>query len=271
MKRRVIVHADDFGLHPALNLGIETAHRAGLVTSASLMPLGPAFEDAVRRSRSLPDLDLGLHFTLVGVPGTPATLSAFLAAYTAGGLPPRALADAFRRQMDAVLAQGVTLTHFDSHQHLHALPGVMRVVCPLAADYGLRAVRLPQDGPAFAPVSPGRRVQAALLAATARLSRRYIAANNLRTSDAFSGMAISGHLTAPILSSYLIHARSGLTEIVCHPGAGNAALMAAFDWGYDWDGETAALCSEEAKAAAVSGEIELVGWADYSSSNSTSA
>ncbi len=258
--RRVIAHADDFGLHPAINAGIELAHREGLVTSASLMPLGPAFADAVRRCRELPNLDLGLHFTLVGVPEYPPTLSAFLAAYAAGQMPPRRAADAFRRQMDAALVQGFSLTHFDSHQHLHALPGLMRVLCPIAAEYGLRAVRLPIDGPAFAPVSPGRRAQAAALSVMARLSRRYIAASGLHTSDYFSGMAVSGHLSASVLAVYLNKARPGLTEIVCHPGADNAALSAAFDWGYDWEGEAAALCSPEAKGAAEAVDIERVGW-----------
>lgn len=268
MTRRVIVHADDFGLHLAINAGIEAAHRNGLITSASLMPLGAAFEDAVRRCRALPELDLGLHFTLVGVPGYPPTLSAFLAAYAAGKLPPQVVADTLRRQMDAVLATGLTLTHLDSHQHLHALPGLMRVICPIAAEYGLRAIRLPQDGLAFASVSSGRRVQAAALAFMARLARRSIAANCLQTSDHFSGMAVSGHLTAPILAHYLTRAKSGLTEIVCHPGAENSVLSAVYDWGYDWEGETAALCSVEAKKAAETGEITLVGWTDASSSKS---
>ena len=260
MTRRVIIHADDFGLHPAINAGIEAAHRSGLVTSASLMPLGAAFEDAVRRCRALPSLDLGLHFTLVGVPGYPPTLSAFLAAYAAGRLPLPVVADALRRQLDAALASGLTLTHLDSHQHLHTLPPLMRVICPIAAEYGLRAVRLPLDGPAFALVSPGRRVQAAALAFAASLSRRTITASGLQTSDHFSGMAVSGHLTASLLAGYLTHAKSGLTEIVCHPGQENSALSTAYSWGYDWEGETDALCSVEAKKAAESGEIDLIGW-----------
>ena len=258
--RRVIVHADDLGLHSSINEGVELAHREGLVSSASLMPLGSAFEDAVHRCRGLPELDLGLHFTLVGVPEYPPTLSAFLAAYAAGQMPPRRVAEAFRRQVNAVLAQGLPLSHFDSHQHLHALPGLMRVLCPLAAEYGVNGVRLPVDGPACAAVSPGRHAQAAALAVMARLSRRYIAASGLHTSDYFTGMAVSGHLTAPILTAHLTHARPGLTEIVCHPGADNAALSAEFDWGYDWEGETSALCSPEAKIAVKAGGVERMGW-----------
>ena len=260
--RRVIIHADDFGLHPALNAGIELAHREGLVTSASMMPLGPAFEDAVRRCHALPDLDIGLHFTLVGVPGCPPTLSAFLREYLGGKLPARDIAASLRRQIDLARNAGLTLSHIDSHQHLHALPSVMRVVCPLTAESGIRAIRLPLDRPAFAAVAPGRRVQAAALRVMARLSRRYILAAGLHTSDHFSGMAVSGHLAAPTLIAYLQNAQSGLTEIVCHPGSDNAALGAVFDWGYDWEGELAALQSTEARAALASASLELSTWQD---------
>ncbi len=258
MSIRVIVHADDFGLHPAINAGIEAAHRDGVVSSASVMPIGPAFADAVRRARSLPTLDLGLHFALVGVPGLPPTLGAFLSAYARGLFPGRAIEDHLRRQFDAL--GGLPVSHIDSHQHLHALPGIMRVVCRFAASHSIPAIRLPMDGPAYAPVPPSRRAQAAALASVARLSRRYIDAYGLHTSDHFSGMAVSGHLTAPILAAYFRNAQPGLTEIVCHPGADNRALAQIFDWNYDWQGELAALCSPEARAALELAEIVLARW-----------
>ena len=256
--RRVIVHADDFGLHPAINAGIEKAHRDGLVTSASLMPLGPAFDDALARLSLLPDLDIGLHFTLVGVPGCPPTLSAFLAAYGRGALPQGEIAASLRRQLEAV--KGLPISHIDSHQHLHALPGIMRVVCQVAAEYRIPAIRLPIDGPAYAPVTAGRHAQAAALAVMAKLSRHYISAYNLRTSENFSGMAVSGHLTAPTLMHYLTHAPDGLTEIVCHPGADNAALSQSFAWGYDWEGEMAALCSLPCREALAVQNTTLTTW-----------
>jgi predicted glycoside hydrolase/deacetylase ChbG (UPF0249 family) len=258
MSVRVIVHADDFGLHPALNEGIELAHRDGLVSSASVMPLGPAFDDALRRVQALPDLDLGLHFTLVGVPDMPPTLGTFLSAYARGQMPARTVEAHLQRQFDAL--GGLPISHIDSHQHLHALPSIMRVVCRFASQNGIRAVRLPIDGPAYAQVPPGRRVQAAALAMMSRLSRRYIQAYGLVTSDYFFGMAVSGHLTAPTFAAYLTHACDGLTEIVCHPGADNSALAQSFDWGYDWQGELSALGSPQARAALAENSAHLTNW-----------
>ncbi len=258
VRPRIIVHADDFGLHPALNEGIERAHRQGLVTSASLMPLGGAFEDARRRCADLPGLDLGLHFALVGVPNAPPTLGTFLKAYAQGRFPARAIENSLWAQFDGL--HGLLLSHIDSHQHLHALPSVMRVVCRFASENGIRAIRLPIDGPPLTSVPPARRVQAATLAVMAQLSRRYVAAYGLKTTDHFAGMAVSGHLTADTLAAYLTDAKPGVMEIVCHPGADNAALTKAFDWGYDWEGEMAVLCSPQARAAAAG--ASLVGWHD---------
>ena len=42
--------ADDFGLSPAVNEGIERAYRHGVLTNASLMVTGAAAADAVRRA-----------------------------------------------------------------------------------------------------------------------------------------------------------------------------------------------------------------------------
>src|SRR5437667_8360151 len=62
---KVIFHADDFGLAPAVNAGIVEAHQRGLLRSTSLMVSADAAEDAAALARSLPDLDVGLHVTLV--------------------------------------------------------------------------------------------------------------------------------------------------------------------------------------------------------------
>lgn len=257
----VIVNADDFGLHPAVNEAIERGHREGVITSTSLMTLGDACADAVNRARLLPSLDLGLHFCLVGVPGMPASLGDFLLACGRGRFPARRIAAELRKQLDLALReQRLPISHIDAHQHLHAFPAVMRVVCRVAAEYDIPGIRLPLDGPAFAPVGLGRRAQAAALRSAARLSRHFITAFGRRTTDHFSGMTVSGHLSPAILNSYLQNARPGTTEVVCHPGTDNSALAALYDWGYNWQGELSAVCAPEIVSKRDSGAIRLVSW-----------
>ena len=63
-RARLVINADDFGLSAGVNRGILAAHAAGTVTSTSLLPNLPAFDDAVRSARATPTLGIGLHFNL---------------------------------------------------------------------------------------------------------------------------------------------------------------------------------------------------------------
>jgi len=102
--RRLIVNADDFGLTEGVNRGIIEAHRAGLVTSTSLMVDAPAAEAAATLSRGYPDLSVGLHFVDDGP-----------------DLDQPAHAEReFARQLERFRALvGAEPTHVDSHHHVH--------------------------------------------------------------------------------------------------------------------------------------------------------
>ena len=63
--RRVIVNADDFGQSTGVNRGIIEAHEHGIVTSASLMVTGDAYDEAVALAHENPRLGVGLHLTLI--------------------------------------------------------------------------------------------------------------------------------------------------------------------------------------------------------------
>jgi len=63
--KQLIVNADDLGADEARNAGIFEAIEAGVVTSASILPNGPALEDALRRIRSsCRPISLGVHINL---------------------------------------------------------------------------------------------------------------------------------------------------------------------------------------------------------------
>ena len=63
--RQVIITGDDFGLGPGINAAIIRAHREGILTCASLMINGSAWQEAVDLAKAWPDLCLGLHLTLI--------------------------------------------------------------------------------------------------------------------------------------------------------------------------------------------------------------
>jgi predicted glycoside hydrolase/deacetylase ChbG (UPF0249 family) len=61
----MIVNADDFGFSTEVNEAIIRAHREGVLTSASLMVTGAAFDEAVRLARENPRLGVGIHLVTV--------------------------------------------------------------------------------------------------------------------------------------------------------------------------------------------------------------
>ena len=67
--KRLIVNADDFGLTEKVNQAIIQGHLEGIITSASLLATGAAFESAVTLARQHPKLGVGVHLNLTeGMP-----------------------------------------------------------------------------------------------------------------------------------------------------------------------------------------------------------
>ena len=64
--KKLIVNADDFGLHSLINAGIIKGYREGFITSTSLMPSAPCWQEAVKLAQENPQLGIGVHLTLVG-------------------------------------------------------------------------------------------------------------------------------------------------------------------------------------------------------------
>ena len=59
--KQLILNADDFGLTPGINRAVIELHQAGVVTSATLMATGPAFDDAVALALAHPTLAFARH------------------------------------------------------------------------------------------------------------------------------------------------------------------------------------------------------------------
>jgi chitin disaccharide deacetylase len=107
--RYAIFNADDFGYSRGINRGIVRAHEAGVVTSTTFMVNGAAAEEAVRITRELPTLSVGLHVNFTNEAQCFVDLE-----------DPRAIRTELRGQFERYvdLVGGIP-THLDSHQHIH--------------------------------------------------------------------------------------------------------------------------------------------------------
>jgi YdjC-like protein len=62
----LLMRADDMGGSFDRNLAIIKAHKEGIITSASIMPTTPFFNEAVQLCKETPSLVVGIHITLLG-------------------------------------------------------------------------------------------------------------------------------------------------------------------------------------------------------------
>jgi predicted glycoside hydrolase/deacetylase ChbG (UPF0249 family) len=223
----LVVTADDVGLHPGMTGGAISAHLQGIVTACSVVANGAAFDDAIARLRDVPSLEVGVHLTLVeerALTGMrfPKKYTSFLPLYVARVIGIAAIERELRAQIEKVRDTGLPITHLNGHQHLHVLPRIFAVVQRLAREYAIPYVRTVNDFGGTARRLP--------MAALNALGRR-APGTNQRTI----GVAGAGHLTdvVPLLDH--VH---GLTELVTHPGL----AVTGYNWGYDWEAETRALC-----------------------------
>ncbi len=147
--RRIIVNADDLGLSTSVNTAIFNVFKAGNLNSATLMVAMPGTADAVSRLKDHSGLAVGLHFcitegspligpcTLCGEDGQFMDRSRLIRALYKGQVRTEDVAFEFRRQLERIIAFGITPTHVDSHQHVHMAPAVFKSMRPILEEYDL--------------------------------------------------------------------------------------------------------------------------------------
>jgi predicted glycoside hydrolase/deacetylase ChbG (UPF0249 family) len=244
---RLIVTADDVGLHPGMTAGAIRAHRDGIVTACSIVANGLAFDDAISQLKGVPSIEVGVHLALVeerSLTGMrfPKSYRSFVFSRKDYAAIEREL----RAQIARVLATGLRVTHLNGHQHLHILPSIFAIVARLANEYGIGYVRRVRDRGGRGGVA--RRASIAVLN---RIGRNAVAP---RSNDITIGIMEAGHLTASRIVALLQQA-DRTTELVTHPGIGVDAYP---HWHYAWDEETAALCDQSVAEAIANRGIELI-------------
>jgi hopanoid biosynthesis associated protein HpnK len=274
-QKQLIVCTDDFGRDRAVNGAVEEAHRHGVLTTASLMIGAPEAADAVARAKLLPNLGVGLHLVLAdGAPVLPA--SAVPALVGADGrfdpnmvragfrfyfspVARRQLAAEIRAQFEAFRATGLALDHVNGHKHIHLHPTVARLVVEIGRDYGMRAVRLPDEpvGP-LRQAFPGERHAAPAWSPVLGALRRRLDRAGLARNDQVFGIAWSGAMVEARILGLLPHLPAGVSEIYSHPSVAACASIP----GYRPAEELAALVSRRVRRLVAELGLRLVRYRD---------
>ncbi len=236
--KSLIVNADDFGLTSGVNRAVIEGHTRGIITSSTIMANMGAFDDAVSLAKDHPSLGVGLHFNITQ--GTPVAGAANVRSLTdmrgeflsSSALIPRILIGQMRveeievelrAQIEKVLNAGLRLTHIDSHKHSHALPQVCDVLVNTIGEYGISAIRLPQEKWRFNAGNGSikmitQSLGALFLAQLCRVSSERMRKAKIRTTDAILGISQSGFLTKQLMLKIIERLPEGVSELMCHPG-----------------------------------------------------
>lgn len=288
--KRLIVNADDFGLTESVNRGIIVAHREGILTSASLLANGLAFDDAIASSRRFPDLSVGVHLNISG--GTPVSPAGRISSLLnelgqlhltplhmwirilTGQISLEDIRSEFRAQILRAFDAGLTPTHLDGHLHIHILPQIATIVIALAHEFRIPQVRCPAENlvstlpllwklPATGMAALERSAIAFAVTSFARPLREQLRKNGLVSSRAFYGLVHTGFLDSKALADLLRLVPEGTTELMCHPGYPNSELQSlGGKLAHSREAEVLALTARETREAVLDLGIHLTNFRD---------
>jgi len=237
MPRRLIINGDDFGSSREVNEAVILAHRRGILTSASLMVSGPAFEHAVALAKENPNLAVGLHVTCAdGFPVLPPSKIPHLVGSN-GNFPSdpacaglryffcrsarKELFNEIAAQFEKFSRSGLTFSHVDGHCHMHVHPVILDAIIEISAGCGIKKTRVPADSFSAAlpflhsPVlSAGYALAFKLL--TERMKRRLEKKGFIFPKRVY-GSLLTGKMSLEYVLSVVKTLPQGACEIYFHP------------------------------------------------------
>jgi len=244
--KRLIINADDFGLAPGVNRAIVELQQAGALSSTTLMATGPYFSPAVYMAFAQPGLAVGCHVVLVdgspclrpgevpslldplGSSGFRITVGSFVSDLLRGRIQEKEIEAEAVAQIRRIQSSGLTVSHIDSHKHLHAFPRVLAPLLRAARHCGVNCVRNPfEPGWSLRATRTGgtvRRMQVHVMRSQRRTFCRLTKEHGLCTADGSIGLLATGVLDDSVLRSLLRAMPEGTWELVCHPGYTDSAL-----------------------------------------------
>lgn len=250
---KLIVNADDFGYTERVSAGILRAHRDGIVTATTLMTNAPHTDGAAKLARANPSLDVGVHLVVTfDRPTGDVKRLRTLVDEDGRFFRPKELLSRdidreealleYRAQYRKVRALlGRAPTHLDSHHWVHDHPALEWAIGELARETGA-AARIHSDG-----------------------QRDRLRARGVRTPDHFAReFQYEGKVGVEQLLALLerLATRSGVTELMCHPGERDDAMVKRSGYARERATELATLTDPRARAAVKDLGITLATFAD---------
>jgi chitin disaccharide deacetylase len=155
---KLIINADDLGISNSVNDPIFNSMSNHLITSSTLIANGPAIQSAITNLRDLgADCSFGVHLNITEfrplkyTPGLKPILDRHGA--FSNNIEQIALTSDLRTaiyielcaQIELIQRYNIHISHIDSHNHIHTLPGLFLVIKKIQKKFDIRKVRITKN------------------------------------------------------------------------------------------------------------------------------
>jgi len=161
-------------------------------------------------------------------------------------------------QISLAVESGVSVSHLDSHKHLHHLPGIASVVADLAADFNIERIRCTlEEGIRMRGLRPMAAVSRRVRLHLARRAGRIFQLRHLRFPDRSVDLAsLLG--TSRREQLHRLGTTPCITELMCHPGARQSGGRHAGSHGREE--QLQFLLSEDFRRLLVAAGVDRIGY-----------
>lgn len=233
-----IFNADDFGRNLCVNKAVMLAFKKGILNSASLMVNAGRAEEAFRFASENPELRVGIHLTLtreksLKAVSNPSTISlvADHAGFFKHGFLRLLLFSLFRKktlqkeaetemrsQIELAIRKGLTISHLDSHRHIHMIPALFAVAEKLQKAYKIPRLRIVNEEFAYSFSNAGK-LRCLRNGGFAKylLLKFFSHINGTRSSTYFYSILYTMQLWGENVASVRYPSRFTAIEMVFHP------------------------------------------------------
>lgn len=218
--KRIIINADDFGINETVTSEIERMIEKRFVTSTTVMANGKSLEEVKRFAEQHPEVSFGVHLCLSEFESITKGEGLYRAGLTdENGVfikkaifsmknlddveVQKVIKDELNAQIEIVKALGISLSHADSHHHVHTIYPLRNIFVDVLKEQGIGKIRLGVKYPLHS------RIHVKSWLHREWLNRLY--KKNFITTDSFS--SYSAYLNRRFYSI-----RDNAVELMCHPG-----------------------------------------------------
>ena len=156
---RLIISCDDLGISEEINLGIQDCLEKKIATSSSIIANGEFYKHALNNVVNQGTIKFyGLHLNLtegqalnnnslnvISDKNNKFNISAkkyfLLNFYKLNKTFKNTVYDEFKSQIKKVLKDGIKLSHFDSHEHIHHSPWIFKIITELGKEFKINKIR----------------------------------------------------------------------------------------------------------------------------------